>query len=313
MESRVGSTDHHLVMAPDNDPIKPPTSIFVLPPEIRQLIWEYAISDGKILRPRGVLYPPLHQWIIHFHGWASQPSLTQVCRETRQFMLHHGVFIFGTGPTEPGLWWNPKIDTLLFTRKWDLRFEWNALEELRGLDQVKNVIIDQDLARWISYRVIYPKYDSDQRPIEFRFCYPSDSPHLKFFLFIRIRPEKLTIFFEKLLQDRYGGPNHQDFDVDAFPDQRVDFDFPNDDLDEVERNLLRLRSLWMQTKQQNQSDRYVIDTDYFMEETGDRVGPVFLKGAWCEEGGVEEEDESVHVSLRKFFKEMDSDSILPLF
>lgn len=313
MESHGDSASHQLVPAPDSEITNPTPSIFVLSTKLRELIWEYAIPDKKTVQLRGRFDQTSGGWVIFFPRWLTrQPSLTQVCQETRKFMLRNGDFIFGKGPAEPGLWWNPKVDILLFTHKWDLRFEWNALEGLRSLEKVKNVTIDQDLARWMSYRPIYPcdlpvyhpsniHIHSGEQPVGFRLWYPDDTPYLKFFLFNGIHPDKLAVLFTRLLQEPAEG-----LDNDDFPDARVDFDFLNDDLDEVKRKLTRLGSLWVQSKQQNRPDRYIMNMDYFFLETKDKPGPLFCKGASCEG------DEHVDASVLKFFLDMDPDNV-PLF
>lgn len=318
MESRGGSASHRLAPAPDPEPARPTPGIFILPFEIRLLIWEYAIINGRVLRPTGRFDGSKNKWSLWF-PWTRQHSLTQVCRETRHFMLENGDFIFGKDPTERGLWWNAKVDTLLFNGFWDLRYEWIALEGLQGLEKVKSVIIDQDLARWISYHAIYadnaPGYDPNnvlpdslEQPIGFRFCYPDCSPHFKFFIFNGIQPDNLTVLFTRLLPNYYTGPGHFDFDIDAFPDQRVHFDFLNDEVGEVDRKLTQLRSLWRQSKQ-NQPDRYVTNMDLFMmDNTQDKPGPQFRKGTSCEElSGYEKEGQYVDAALLTFFRDMEED------
>lgn len=314
MESRGGSASHHLAPVPDPEPMGSPTDIFILPFEIRLSIWEYAIVDGRILQPRGRFDSFKNKWMLWFPR-TRQHSLTQVCHETRKFMLKKGDFIFGKDPTERGLWWNANVDTLIFTHNWDLRFEWNALEGLQGLDKVKRVIIDQDLARWMSYHAIRrdddPEYDPNgvspdipEQPIGFRFCYPDKTPYFKFFLFNGIHPDNLTVLFTRLFKESDAGPDHIDFDIDALPDQRVHFDFLNDEVGEVERKLTQLRSLCKQSKQ-NQPDRYVVNIDLFMM---DKAGPQFRKGASCEEVGYEKEGEDVHdAAFLTFLRDMEED------
>lgn len=306
MESHGSSDSRHLEQALDYEFTKSHTSIFILPPEIRQSIWEYALPDKRILQPSGRFDQASGGWIFAISGTDGQPSLTQVCRETRQFMLRNGDFIFGKDPTEAGLWWNPKADTLLFTYEWDLRFEWNALEGLRGLDKVKNVIIDQDFARWMSYRPIYPwdlpGYDLPGRflplnakhAVGFRLCYPDDSPYFKFFLFNGIHPDNLAVLFSRLLQEPEGR-----LDNCELPDVRVDFDFINDDMDEVKRKLARMGDLWEQSRQQNPPDRYVINTNFVLRETVDKPGPLFRRGASCEE-----KDDHVDITDLVYFQDM---------
>lgn len=316
MESRGGSASHHLAPVPDTEPTRPPPGIFILPFEIRLSIWEYAIVDGRMLQPRGRFDGSKNKWILWFPR-TCQHSLTQVCHETRKFMLENGDFIFGKDSTEPGLWWNANVDTLFFNHKWDPRFESNALEGLQGLDKVKSVIIDQDLARWMSYHAIYAQDDPEddstnispdslEQPVGFRFCYPDEPPYSKFFLFNGIHPDNLTVLFTRLLQRLDAGPGYVEFDIDDFPDQRVHFNFLNDEVGEVERKLTQLRSLWKQSKQ-NQPDRYVANMDRLMMDIFHKPGPQFHKGASCEGWYYEEEGQNVDVTLLTFFKYMEDD------
>lgn len=223
-------------------------------------------------------------------------------------MLRNGDFIFGRGPAEPGLWWNPKVDILMFTHRWDLRLEWYALEGLRGLEKVKNVTIDQDLARFLSYHPIYPcdlpAYDpsnihthSGVQPVGFRLWYPDATPYFKFFLFNGIQPDNLSVLFTRLLP-----VPAQKLVNDDFPNVRVDFDFLNDDLNQVKRKLTRLGNLWVRSNQQNQPDRHVIAMDDFSMVAWNKPGPLFRKGASCEG------NEHVDASVLRLFVDMDPTS-----
>lgn len=311
MEPGRGSASHHLVPVPVPEPTRPPTSIFTLPPEIRQEIWEYALPDKRILQPRGRFDLSLRDWTIELEviiGSSRQPSLTQVCQETRHFMLRNGDFIFGKGPTEPGLWWNSKIDTLIFTYEWDLRFETNALEGLRGLDKVKNVIIDEESAGLLSVVTIFPKmspetYDpdgpSDNRPggccypVGFRSCYP-DSTDIKFFLFNGINPDNLTVLFRGLSPYQDGGalsgPSGEDFDYDSVSDVRVDFHFLDDEVDDVVRKLDQFRTLWERNREPSQysgwGERYSSARFWVFDVADNKPGPLLRKGASDEDGSV---------------------------
>lgn len=257
MEPGSGSASHYLEPVSDPEPTRPPPGIFFLPFEIRLSIWEYAIVDGRILQPRGRFDSLKNKWVLWFPR-TRQHSLTQVCQETRKFMLKNGDFIFGKDPTERGLWWNANVDTLLFTHNWDLRFEWTALEGLQGLDKVKSVIIDQELVQWISYYAFLSEYDPNVSPdsLEQPVGFIDYSPSVKFFLSSGIQPDNLTVLFIRLLQESNAGPGHADINIDDFPDQRVHFDILNDKVGEVERKLTQLRSLWRQSNQ-NQPDEYV--------------------------------------------------------
>lgn len=115
------------------------------------------------------------------------------------------------------------------------------------------------------------------------------------------------MLFTRLLKESGAVPYHVDFDIDAFPNQAVHFDFLNDEVAEVERKLTQLRSLWRQSKQ-NQPDRNVANIDLLMMDTLDEAGPQFRKGASCEEmGGFGKEGEHVDVTLLTFFKDMEED------
>lgn len=95
-------------------PSQPPTSLFNLPAEVRLMIWKSLLPKRRIFQARGRFgrlcrtsphvefrfqkrqpMPP-RQWIFEFQGPVSQPVLSQTCRESRDFLLRHGAFIFQT-------------------------------------------------------------------------------------------------------------------------------------------------------------------------------------------------------------------------
>lgn len=142
-----------------------PTSLFRLPPELRLMIWELLLPDGRMLKARssGASKDPRRsddrRFVFGFDCKVSQPILSQICAESRQYLLDHGngQFIFGL-EGEAGFWWGPD-DVLLFDEEWCLRWATPSLEALKGLDLVKNIALDANQARYIYYEYVLPEAD----------------------------------------------------------------------------------------------------------------------------------------------------------
>lgn len=99
----------------------------------------YTAQQGSYLRYRR----------FGFDSKVSQPILSQICSESRKYLLNHGKFIFGlTG--EGGLWWRSE-DVLLFDQNWSIQWDTSSLKGLKGLDCVKNIALDSIQATCIEY------------------------------------------------------------------------------------------------------------------------------------------------------------------
>ncbi|KAL1860272.1 hypothetical protein Daus18300_009326 [Diaporthe australafricana] len=129
-----------------------PMDLFRLSPELRQLVWKFLLPDRKVLTARSSTAqqgPYLRYRRFGFHSKVSQPILSQICVESRKYLLNHGQFIFGLAG-EAGLWWRSE-DVLLFDQNWSIEWDTSSLKGLKGLDSVKNIALDAIQATCIQY------------------------------------------------------------------------------------------------------------------------------------------------------------------
>lgn len=142
-----------------------PTSLFRLPPELRLMIWKLLLPGRRVFKARssGASMDPRRsddrRFVFGFDSKVSQPILSQICAESRQFLLDcgHGQFIFGL-EGEAGLWWGPD-DVLLFDQEWCLGWSTPSLEGLKGLERVRNIALDPIQALHIYYEYALPEDD----------------------------------------------------------------------------------------------------------------------------------------------------------
>ncbi|KAG6357188.1 hypothetical protein INS49_015066 [Diaporthe citri] len=191
--------DHHLDGSISSDTgavIQNQQGLFRLPPELRIIIWELLLPGERILRARarfgrdrrnpldngssktkkrrGTWHFRVYKWEIgDYEGHFLRlpiPTVLEICRESRQVALRHGSFIFGQRDNvrEAGTWWNPDLDVLAFDHSWDLDQHPWALEELYGLEHVKNIAIDEQLAWTFRYNAGYNGSDPLDIPRELR-------------------------------------------------------------------------------------------------------------------------------------------------
>lgn len=266
--------------------------LFILPPELRSIVWGYLLPPPKILRPEAKysytksqqrLAPEdrvPRQWVLgftqtplhppptnhdqrlrsqYFSVECKPPVLSQLCQESRRFILSHGSFIFGKGAADGGVWWNPQADTLLFTYEWSTRHESCALAGLTGLDQVRNVAIDSDQARYISYHALYPKEFASTRsrewavPREIILNLPKSRGCEHFFDYIK--PTRLTVVFPRIglfsrLVSRAALCTRTALLFDESSDEgfhrkHVTFNIGGDSFDLLVKKLTAYRGLWV--------------------------------------------------------------------
>ncbi|KAI3394920.1 hypothetical protein diail_2092 [Diaporthe ilicicola] len=150
------STAEHQIQNPSGS-----TSLFRLPPELRRLVWKFLLPGRKVLKARSYraqLGPIRRQYRrFGFDSKVSQPILSQICAESRNYVLDHGRFTFGL-EGEAGLWWGFE-DVLLFDEEWCSEIDNPSLRELHGLDCVKNIALDGIQAQRIHYIYKVSHYD----------------------------------------------------------------------------------------------------------------------------------------------------------
>lgn len=193
--------DHHLDGSAPSDTrqgamIQSQQGLFRLPPELRVIIWELFLPGKRLMRARAWygwdranhldnsfsnITSRQSRWYFRVYEWKIDdlegrnlelqiPAVLQICRESRSVALRHGSFIFGQRDKsrDTGIWWNPDLDFLGFDQSWDLKQHSWALRHLQGLENVKNVAIDEALAWTFCYRAGYNGVDPYNIPRELR-------------------------------------------------------------------------------------------------------------------------------------------------
>lgn len=238
--------DHHLD-GPDSSDTSPGSAggaviqnqqgLFRLPPELRLIIWELLLPGKRLLRARarygrdrtsqpddGSSKTKGHQgrWFLRVYNWEMDddeclfsqlrtPIVLKICQESRKFALQHGSFIFGQCDKnrETGTWWNSELDVLGFDSSWNLELYPWALQNLQGLEHVKNVAIDEAHAWTVCYDAGYngthpleiPRELRDPLAITFEFRESDDMGHyiLEFFPHF----QQLGIYFSTMYMGKY--------------------------------------------------------------------------------------------------------------
>lgn len=118
-----------------------------LPPEIRDLIWEFTLPDCRVFHVRGfsrerrtVGVSPTPMFMT-FHIQHHPPTTLRVCAEARTVALRKGFFL-SSHDDFPGLWFNPEKDVLYLDRNQRTRFylkPGEARMSIPGWDRVLNV------------------------------------------------------------------------------------------------------------------------------------------------------------------------------
>ena len=114
--------------------------------------------------------------------------------------LQHGSIIFGND-YDAGTWWNSDRDVLGFDHAWEFDQHPQALTDLRGLNRVKHIAVDERQARYFGYEAWYHGTIPDEMPRElrrpaaiaftFRESYDSENYIMEFFPHFQL----LTIIF----------------------------------------------------------------------------------------------------------------------
>lgn len=129
-----------------------PIDIYLLPIEVRLMIWELLLPGRRLLKARTRPDPDVPGGIL-FYIPHKTPILAQICVETRLLLHKHGVLTFSMLGGEPQCWWNPKDDVLFFDHKIRPSVAKWALRWVLGLRNVRNIALDQDHARSLYFAV----------------------------------------------------------------------------------------------------------------------------------------------------------------
>lgn len=211
--------------------------LFRLPPELRLVIWELILPGKRLLRARArygrdwtsqpdnsslKIKGRQGRWHFKVYEWDLSdpddawmlleiPEILQICKESRNVALRHGSFIFGQRDKshDTGTWWNSELDVLGFDDSWDLHQHPWALQNLQGLEHVKNVAMDEKQAWTVCYDAGYngedplaiPRKLREPLAVAFQFRESDDTGHyiLEFFPHF----QQLSIYFSTIFRGKF--------------------------------------------------------------------------------------------------------------
>ncbi|KAH8771819.1 hypothetical protein F5883DRAFT_664930 [Diaporthe sp. PMI_573] len=167
--------------------------LFCLPPEPRVMIWDnfhfqendfweqkHGLESNEVLpsprpycnsdkgrRRKSRWYLGVYEYTFQQgvergdDDWAVDvPVLLHIGAESPSAALRHRKFVFGDrdgDEMEVGTLWNPDLDVLVFEASWSVQQHPWAPTGLQGLEHVKHVAIDENLARGFEYMSGYKK------------------------------------------------------------------------------------------------------------------------------------------------------------
>lgn len=226
------------------------TSLFVLPPEIRLMVWQLLLPGRRVLSVRTRNESGAQNARLALEGQPRQPILSRICQESRNFILRCGAFVFRSG-NDGGFWWNAEDDVLLVDHHCTLGPLSRALEDLDGLSMIQNIAVD-------SYQAVALKwYKQEPRGAETRITADSEGqytvrwllswgkvwecpsykhPIMRFFLHIR----SLTVHFA----EPFHGPPHSGPPCDLLGDCSFTFEIPAEDMETAIRSFQDFRRKW---------------------------------------------------------------------
>lgn len=131
-------------------------SLFGFPPEIRHIVWEFLLPGRRVLSVRTRYEDGVENACVTFEGQPKQPILSQICQESRIFLLRRGTFIFKKG-NNGSFWWSSEDDVFLVNRSCRLAPLSYSLKALEGLDLIQNIAVDSFQAAAIVWIKQEPK------------------------------------------------------------------------------------------------------------------------------------------------------------
>lgn len=117
-----------------------PSELSNIPLEIRREIWKLLLPGPRSFtattkRDRN------GRLLFHFLQKEKQPILSQICAETRDFLLEHWSFISDDSHRGGGFWWNSQSDKMIFDSSWSPSVAHEVLSTLHRLHNVHNISI----------------------------------------------------------------------------------------------------------------------------------------------------------------------------
>lgn len=125
--------------------------VFGFPPKIRLMVWDFLLPGRRVLNVRAECTDGRKSGRLWFQGRPRQPILSQICQESRTFVLGRGSFISKKGDNG-GFWWSSEHDVFLIDRCCSLPPLSSSLKAIDGLNLIQNIAVDSFQAaaiRWI--------------------------------------------------------------------------------------------------------------------------------------------------------------------
>lgn len=229
---------------------EPAISLFYLPPEIRLVVWELLLPGRRVLNVRTRNDSDPQNARLALEGQPRQPVLSQICQESRNFILGRGAFVFKNGD-DGGFWWSAEDDVLLVDYHCALGPLSYALEGLDGLGMIQNVAVDSFQA------VAFKWYKQEPRDAGTGTAADSEGAHTVRWLFswgkiwdcpsykhpiMRFFPQlrRLTVHFARPFHDT----PHSELYCDLPGDCSFTFDIPAEDMEAAISSFKEFRSRW---------------------------------------------------------------------
>lgn len=227
-------------------------SLFRLPAEIRLMVWQQLLPGRRVFSVRTNDVSDPQSARLRFEGQPRQPILSQICQESRDFILRQGAFIFKNG-NDGGFWWNTEDDVLLVDYHCALGPLSYALESLDGLNMIQNIAVDSYQAvafKWYKQEPRHPEtgtatVDSEgAHTLRWMLswgkawdCPSYKHPILRFFSHAR----KLTVHFAQPFHDP---PHRGPSSCDLLGDCSFTFRIPAEDMETAISSFKEFHEKW---------------------------------------------------------------------
>lgn len=226
-------------------------SLLGLPAEIRLMVWQQLLPGRRVFSVRTTDTSEPYTARLRFDGQLRQPVLSQICQESRDFILRQGAFIFKNG-SDGGFWWSTEDDVLLIDYQCALGALSHALIGLEGLEVIQNIAVDSYQAvalKWYKQQPRDPGVNTatdSEGAHTVRWmvswgkaldCPSHRHPILRFFSHAR----RLTVHFSQPFHDPpHSGPSS----CDLLGDCSCTFEIPTKDMETAIRSFKEFHDRW---------------------------------------------------------------------
>lgn len=226
-------------------------SLFRLPAEIRLMVWQLVLPGRRVFSVRTTNDSDPQSACLSLESQPRQPILSQICQESRDFILRQGAFIFKNG-NDGGFWWSTEDDVLLIDYQCALGPLSYALDGLDGLDMIQNIAVDSYQAvafRWYKQQPRDPGVDTatdseGAHTVRWMLswgkafdCPSYRHPILRFFP----HAARLTVHFAEPF---HNPPHSRPSSCDLLGDCSFTFEIPAEDMETAIRSFQEFHEKW---------------------------------------------------------------------